>query len=225
MQGKSEEIDWVVCNDLATLIYLLNLGALDLHPWSANIKSSNEPDYIVIDLDPDDSNEDDRSANTKNFKNVIKVALAAKKYFDEQELVSFVKTSGKTGMHLLLPCKGIEYGDTRRIAESICENIHQGVPSISTINTSTHSRGGKVYIDASQNDYGDRLVAPYSVRAYKQPYVSTPLGWDEVHLKLNRHAFTIHTIKERLEQKGDLFNNLFDAKIQKQNTTVLKKFI
>jgi len=225
VQGKSEEIDWVVCNDLATLIYLLNLGALDLHPWSANIKSSNEPDYIVIDLDPDDSNEDDRSANTKNFKNVIKVALAAKKYFDEQELVSFVKTSGKTGMHLLLPCKGIEYGDTRRIAESICENIHQGVPSISTINTSTHSRGGKVYIDASQNDYGDRLVAPYSVRAYKQPYVSTPLGWDEVHLKLNRHAFTIHTIKERLEQKGDLFNNLFDAKIQKQNTTVLKKFI
>ena len=125
VQGKSEDIDWVVCNDLATLMYLHNLGALDLHPWSANIKSSNEPDYIVIDLDPDDSNEDDRSANTKNFKNIIKVVLAAKEYFDEAELVSFVKTSGKTGMHLLLPCKGIEYGDTRRIAESICENIHQ----------------------------------------------------------------------------------------------------
>jgi DNA ligase D-like protein (predicted 3'-phosphoesterase)/DNA ligase D-like protein (predicted polymerase) len=225
VQGKSEEIDWVVCNDLATLIYLLNLGALDLHPWSANIKSSNEPDYIVIDLDPDDTNEEDRSANTKNFKNVIKVALAAKEFFDEQGLVSFIKTSGKTGMHLLLPCKGIEYGDTRMIAENICENIHQRVPSISTINTSTHSRGGKVYIDASQNDYGDRLVAAYSVRAYKQPYVSTPLSWDEVNLKLNRHVFTIHTIKERLNQKGDLFDGLFDAKIQKQNTAVLKKLV
>jgi DNA ligase D-like protein (predicted 3'-phosphoesterase)/DNA ligase D-like protein (predicted polymerase) len=225
VQGKSEDIDWVVCNDMATLIYLLNLGALDLHPWSASIKSSNEPDYIIIDLDPDDSDEDDRSANTRNFKNVIKVTLAAKEFFDEAGLVSFVKTSGKTGMHLLLPCKGIEYGDTRTIAENICQYIHQQVPSISTVNTSTHSRNGKVYIDASQNDYGDRLVAPYSVRAYKQPYVSTPLSWDEVNLKLNRHAFTIHSIKARLDQKGDLFQELFDARIQKQNTAVLKKLL
>ena len=225
VQGKSEDIDWVVCNDMATLIYLLNLGALDLHPWSASIKSSNEPDYIIIDLDPDDSDEDDRSANTRNFKNVIKVTLAAKEFFDEAGLVSFVKTSGKTGMHLLLPCKGIEYGDTRTIAENICQYIHQQVPSISTVNTSTHSRNGKVYIDASQNDYGDRLVAPYSVRAYKQPYVSTPLSWDEVNLKLNRHAFTIHSIKARLDQEGDLFQELFDAKIQKQNTAVLKKLL
>ena len=82
-----------------------------------------------------------------------------------------------------------------------------------------------MYIDASQNDYGDRLVAPYSVRAYKQPYISTPLSWDEVNLKLNRHAFTIHTIKERLNQKGDLFDGLYDTKIQKQNTAVLKKLV
>jgi bifunctional non-homologous end joining protein LigD len=222
VEGKSADIDWVVCNDMPTLMYMLNLGAVDLHPWSASVHTSNQPDYIVIDLDPDDTAEKDRTANTKNFKNVIKVAQAAKEYFDEQGLVSFVKTSGKTGMHLLLPCAGIEYGDTRAIAENICRQIHEGVPRISTINTSTGSRGGKVYIDASQNDYGDRLVAPYCVRAYKQPYVSTPLDWAEVNVELDRHEFKIDTIKERLEKKGDVFNGLFDTELQRANAKILE---
>jgi bifunctional non-homologous end joining protein LigD len=150
------------------------------------------------------------------------VAQAAKGYFDKQGLVSFVKTSGKTGMHLLLPCAGIEYGDTRVIAENICQQIHESVPRISTINTSTGSRGGKVYIDASQNDYGDRLVAPYCVRAYKQPYVSTPLDWIEVNAKLDRHAFKIDTMKERLEEKGDIFKGLFNKELQRANAKILK---
>jgi bifunctional non-homologous end joining protein LigD len=225
VEGKSEDIDWVVCNDLATLIYMLNLGAVDLHPWSARIKSPNEPDYIVIDLDPDDTNEKDRTANTSNFKNVIKVALEAKTYFDEVGLTSFIKTSGKTGLHLLLPCSGIEYGDTRIIAENICKEIHERVPKISTTNTSTQSRAGKVYIDASQNDYGDRLVAPYCVRAYKQPYVSMPLSWHEINNKLDRHSFKMDIVKQRMEESADPFENLFDQKIQKRNSKLLRQLL
>jgi bifunctional non-homologous end joining protein LigD len=153
------------------------------------------------------------------------MALETKTYFDEVGLTSFVKISGKTGMHLLLPCSSIEYSHTRIIAESICDEIHERVAKISTPNTSTHSRAGKVYIDASQNDYGDRLVAPYCVRAYKQPYVSMPLSWDEVNSKLDRHGFKMDIVKQRMEQTADPFENLFDQKIQKHNSKLLMQFL
>ena len=118
--------------------------------------------------------------------------------------------------------KGISYDHTRTIAKSICDEIYERIPKISI---STHAQEGKVYIDPSQNDYGDRLVAPYSVRAYKQPYVSAPLSWDEVNAKLERNDFTIHTMKERIDNNGDLFADLLDAKIQKNNTRILKQFV
>lgn len=223
--GKTGDIDWVLCNDQETLIYLLNLGTVDFHPWASRADSYKEPDYIVIDLDAKTENEKDRGASSKRFKDVIKVALNAKEYFDERELTSFVKTSGKSGMHLLLPCEGISYDHTRIIAENICSEIHERISKLSTLNTSTNARGRKVYIDASQNDYGDRLVAPYCVRAYKQPYVSAPVSWDEVNMQLDRHNFKIDTMKERIETVGDLFENLLDDKVQKTNTKILKQFM
>jgi bifunctional non-homologous end joining protein LigD len=223
--GKGADIDWVVCNDQQTLIYLLNLGALDFHPWASRTRSYEEPDYIVIDLDAKAGNANDKASSTKKFKDVIKVAQAAKEYFDENGLTSFVKTSGKSGMHLLVPCKGISYDHTRIIAENICAQIHERIPKGSTIQSSNHARGGKVYIDPSQNDYGDRLVAPYCVRAYKQPYISAPLSWDEVNNHLDRHDFTMGTMKERLENVGDLWGHLLDEKIQKQNSKLLKQFM
>jgi bifunctional non-homologous end joining protein LigD len=225
VEGKSGEIDWVLCNDLASLLYLLNLGAVDFHPWAARVEHYGEPDYIVIDLDPEDTIQKDKKAGARQFKKVIDVALAAKEYFDEKGLRCFVKTSGKTGMHLLLPCKGIGYGDTRTIAETICNEIAHKIPALATTETSVHLRGGKVYVDPSQNDYGDRLVAPYCVRAYKQPYVSAPLLWEEVNERLDRNAFTIKTMKERLEQVGDVFSGLMDEKTRKENTRILKSFL
>lgn len=221
-EGKTGEIDWVLCNNEETLIYLLNLGAIDFHPWASRVKSYEQPDYIVIDLDAKSKNAKDRASSSKKFKGVIKVAQTARQYFDEQGLTSFVKLSGKTGMHILLPCKGIPYDSTRRIAQTICDDIHQRIPKIST---SVHAIEGKIYIDPSQNDYSDRLVAPYCVRAYKQPYVSAPLTWDEVNTQLDRNDFKMSAIKERLERSGDLFESLLDEKIQKLNTPILKHFL
>jgi bifunctional non-homologous end joining protein LigD len=226
VEGKSEDIDWAVCNDLPTLMYLLTLGAVDFHPWASRIESSDYPDYIIIDLDPyEPENKKDKEYNAKMWQKVIKVAVAAKKIFDEFGLHSFVKTSGRKGMHLLLPCRDIKYGDTRVIAEHICEVIHKAVSKISTVNQSNHGREDKVYIDPSQNDYGDRLAAPYCVRAYQQSYVSTPLKWPEVNSKLDRHKFTMHTILERLEDVGDLFQDLMKVEYQMQNTKVLKRLL
>jgi bifunctional non-homologous end joining protein LigD len=223
VEGKTGDIDWVVCNDQQTLMYLLNLGALDFHPWGSRVQSYKEPDYIIIDLDSKSEDEKDKtSSSATRFKNVIKVSRAAKEFFDENDLTCFVKISGKTGIHLLLPCKGMNYSDTRLIAQNISDEIHQRIPKISS---STHAIEGKIYIDPSQNDYGDRLVAPYCVRAYKQPYVSAPLSWDEVDIHLDRRDFTMENMKERLANVGDLFENLLDEKIQKANTKILKQFI
>jgi bifunctional non-homologous end joining protein LigD len=83
----------------------------------------------------------------------------------------------------------------------------------------------KIYVDPSQNDYADRLVAPYCIRAYKQPYVSAPLDWTEVNEDLERNHFTMHTMEDRLKEKGDLFEGLFDQKIQNANTKILKTFL
>jgi bifunctional non-homologous end joining protein LigD len=224
VQGKSENVDWVVCNDLSTLIYMLNLGAIDLHPWAAQIDTPEYPDYIVIDLDPDDSNVGDRLANTRNFRTVIKVTQAAKTCFDKHGLIAFVKLSGKTGMHFLLPCADIQYGTARTIAENIAIEIQKLLPKLATVSASINNRAGKIYIDASQNDFGDRLAAPYCVRAYKQPFISAPLDWSEVNLNLNRNNFTIYTMKKRLEEKGDLFTGLFDKKLKLKNGKLLKVF-
>ena len=223
--GKSGDIDWVICNNQETLIYLLNLGAIDLHPWASRVRSSDHPDFIIIDLDAKAERNEARGSSSKRFKDVIRVAKTAKQFFDDQGLTSFVKLSGKSGLHLLLPCKGIEYGETRIVAENICNEIQIRIPKISTTNSSVHARGGKVYIDPSQNDYGDRLVAPYCVRAYKQPYVSAPLSWDEINNDLDRNDFKMDGTKGRLEKLGDLFENILDEKIQKTNSKILRQFM
>ncbi|HZG25503.1 MAG TPA: hypothetical protein VEZ17_13020, partial [Chitinophagaceae bacterium] len=138
---------------------------------------------------------------------------------------SFVKTSGKTGMHIYLPCSNIEYGNARSIAENICQAIHRSVPAITTTSTSVNSRGNLLYVDPSQNDYADRLAAPYCVRSYKLPAVSTPLDWKEVKAGLDPASFNIQTISDRLAKKGDLWAGLFDKKLAAQNGKLLTQFL
>lgn len=222
-KDKSEDIDWVICNDVATLLYLVNLGALDLHPWAARKQKPNEPDYIVIDLDPFDRPKEEKNNKTRETdrKNLIKTALACKKVFDKYKLQTFIKTSGKAGLHIFIPCSGIAYGETRTIAENLAEEIHQLVPTISTTASSPDHRHGKVYIDPSQNDYSDRVAVAYCIRAHKQPTVSTPLFWDEVNEKLDVKKFRYDMISERLEEKGDPWQKIWSGQIKKANSHVL----
>jgi bifunctional non-homologous end joining protein LigD len=204
-----------VCNDKATLVYIVNLESVDIHPWTSRISSPTSPDYIVIDLDPSDD----------DFNKVIKTAQAAKKVFDTHKIKSFVKTSGKTGLHLLLPCIDIPFGDSRKIAQHLCDNIHNIVPKITTTNVSVNSRANLLYLDPNQNDYADRMAAAYYVRAYHSPTVSIPLDWKEVNSKLNPGEFTIHNIAARLEKQGDLFKNILNEKVRSANSKILKRFL
>jgi bifunctional non-homologous end joining protein LigD len=215
LKGKAEMIDYAVCNNLASLLWLVNLGNIEFNPWNAKISNPEEPDFIAIDLDPSD----------EDFKKVVKTALAAKTYFDENKLITYIKTSGKTGMHIFIPCKGFSYPQARTIAEHICAEIHKLVPMFTTLEVTVDKRGNKLFIDFSQNDPADTLAAAYSVRSAKEPTVSTPVDWKEVTLKLEPADFTIANVPQRLLEKGDLWKGLHDTKITTKNNKLLKKII
>jgi bifunctional non-homologous end joining protein LigD len=174
-----------------------------------------EPDFISIDLDPSD----------EDFDKAIKTAQAAKKVFDQYKLQSFVKTSGKTGIHLFLPCQGFDFPKARTLAEKICDLVCREVPDIATTEVTIEHRGTKLFVDPSQNDYADTLACAYSVRPYKHPTVSTPLEWKEIKDKLDPGRFTMDTVPERLEKKGDLFGKILDEKIRAANAANLKKLL
>jgi bifunctional non-homologous end joining protein LigD len=211
-KGKRNQIDYAVTNNEAALLYLINLGNIDLNPWSSRITNPQEPDFISIDLDPSD----------EDFEKAIMTAQAAKKVFDRYKLQSFVKTSGKTGIHLFLPCQGFDFPKARKLAEKICGDVAKEVPDIATTEVSIDHRGSKLFVDPSQNDYADTLACAYSVRPYKHPIVSTPLDWKEVKDNLDPKKFTMDTLPERLEKKGDLWADLTDEKIKVANTKNLK---
>ena len=211
-KGKRDIIEYLVCNNAATLLYIINLGAIDLNPWSSRTASSEYPDYITIDLDPSD----------EDFSKAIQTALAAKELFDEHKLQSFVKTSGKTGLHILIPCSEFNFPEARTIGSLICDEIQRRLPSMTTRERSVDKRGNLLYVDDSQNDFADTIASAYSVRPYRIPAVSTPLDWKEIKTSLDPAAFTIHTLKKRLEKIGDLFKPLFDTKFIQSNNRQLQ---
>jgi bifunctional non-homologous end joining protein LigD len=214
-KGKRNTIDYLVCNDEACLLYMINLGCIDINPWTSRIENYLQPDFVIIDLDPSDN----------DFKKVIKTSLAAKKIFDKLKLKTFPKTSGKTGMHLFISCEEFTFSEARNLAEDICKQINLLVPEITTTEITVSKRGDKLYIDPNQNDEGDTVAAAYSVRPAPVPTVSTPLEWKEINEELDPKKYDIHTILERIEKKGDLFKGVMDKKIRKANSRILKKLL
>ena len=141
------------------------------------------------------------------------------------KIKAFPKTSGKTGLHLYIPCKGFGFPEARPIAEQICNQINELVPDITTTAVTISHRGNKLYIDPSQNDEGDTVAAPYSVRpAGNQLYQHLWTG-----KKLMRNwipkILISNTIFNRLDKKGDLFKDVMNKKIQSANSKILSKFL
>ncbi|HKG08803.1 MAG TPA: DNA primase small subunit domain-containing protein, partial [Pedobacter sp.] len=208
-------IDYAVCNNLPALLWLLNLGCIDFNPWNTTVHRPEQPEFIAIDLDPSDD----------DFNKAVKTALAAKKYFDELDLTAFVKTSGKTGIHIFVPCKCFSFPKARTLAKRICKEIHLRVPDFTTIEVSKDKRGKRLFVDFSQNDEADTLAAAYSVRPGKQPNVSAPLEWKELNLKMKPGDFNMETMPVRLMEKGDLWKDWQDCRIKTKNTKILKSLL
>jgi bifunctional non-homologous end joining protein LigD len=214
-EGMREVIDYLVCNNLATLLYAINLPTIDLNPWTSTIQNPEYPNYIVLDLDPSDD----------VFSKTIEPAIAAKELFDREKITAFIKTSGKTGIHIFVPCSAYKFEQARTVAENMSREINSMVPRLTTIEFLKNKRGNKVYIDINQNDFADTVAAPYSVRPYRRPNVSTPLKWKEVNPSLSQNDFTIKNTLDRFEKTGDLFEAVLDKTIALRNNKKLKKFL
>ncbi len=191
-------IHYIVCNEEATLIYLANLGCIEINPWNSTTNNLQNPTYLVIDLDP----------STKNtFSQVIAAALATKRVLDKAGADGYCKTSGATGLHIYIPMGNrYDYETVKNFAHIIATLVQEQLPSFTSLERSLAKRGdSNIYIDYLQNRTGQTLASVYSVRPKDGATVSTALTWDEVKEGLHPSQFTIKNTLERIKEKGDLF--------------------
>ena len=196
--SDEKETRYVVCDDLETLLYLANMGAIPLHLWASRVDTIQSPDWSILDLD----------AKEAPFSSVIAVAKSIHKLCKAIELPCFAKTSGATGLHVLVPLAGLAgrctFEQSRQLAELIARVVVAELPTLVTLTRAVAAREGRVYLDYLQNGYGKLLVAPYSARPRPGATVSTPLAWREVDSHLDPKAYTIKTVPQRLRrQKKD----------------------
>lgn len=211
-ESNDKDINYFICNDKQSLLYLVNLGCIEINPWFSRVQSLENPDYAVIDLDPEEI----------SFDKVVETALCVKEVLDEAGVKSYCKTSGATGLHIYIPLKAkYDYDVAKEFAHLIAKIVHSRIPGFTSLERSPSKRKKKVYLDYLQNRKGQTLAAPYSVRPKPGATVATPLEWNEVKTGLNPKDFTIKTIHERLKKKGDIFKPVLGAGINIQK--ILKK--
>jgi bifunctional non-homologous end joining protein LigD len=198
-------VDYVVCNNAATLIYLANQGALTLHAWLSQASKLYYPDRMIFDLDP----------SVNDFSRVRKAALLIKAMFDELNIPNFAMTTGSRGMHVYIPLKRVhtfdEIGD---FAHAVGKRMIQEAPKEFTLEVRKNKRGSKIFIDTLRNRYSATSVAPYSVRPYEKAPVAAPLHWEEVNdSKLTSQKFTINNVLARLKSEGDPWQGIDDQAV------------
>lgn len=201
--STDKEIDYLLCNDEASLIFMANLGCIEVNPWLSSFKKPNSPDFMVIDLDPD--------SNT--FSEVVKVALEVKAIYDEMGIKSFVKTSGSTGIHIYVYVGAVyDYDFVKNFAQFIAQKAHEKLPDITSLERSPLKRKHKIYIDYLQNRRGQTIAAPYSVRPKPGATVSFPLKWDEVNNDLNMNDYYLKNVPDLVMKRKDPWQDILSEK-------------
>jgi bifunctional non-homologous end joining protein LigD len=204
---KTQNIKYLVCNDEETLIYMANLGCIEINPWFSRIDNLEKPDYFVIDLDPEEI----------EFDKVIETARCVKEVLDEAGARSYCKTSGATGLHIYVPLGAkYDYDAVKEFAHIIAKLTYNKIPGITSLERSPSKRKHKVYLDYLQNRRGQTLAAPYSIRPRPGAPVATPLEWSEVKTGLKPSDFNIKNIFKRLGHRGDIFQKILSDGIDIQ---------
>lgn len=194
--GDGEHKEYLLGNDEAALLWMASLGCIEMNPWFSRSQSPDNPDYCVIDLDPD--------KNT--FDQVIQVAQMVKEVLDQIKIPCYAKTSGSTGMHIYIPLAAkYDYDQSQMFAKIIVNLVHQQVPEFTTLERMVANRKGKMYLDFLQNRPGATIACPYSLRPKPGATVSMPLAWDEVKPGMTMDDFTIFNAVDRIKETGDLF--------------------
>ena len=190
-EDTQRDVSYFVCDNLETLLYVANMGSIPLHIWASRADALELPDWCILDLDP----------KSAPFEHVVDVARALHRLCEELELPHFVKTSGSTGLHVLIPlAQQCTYDQSRTLGELLSRVVVAELPEISTIIRPIKGREGKVYLDYLQNRHGQLIVAPFSVRPLPGAPVSMPLEWREVNKKLDIAQHTIVTAPKRMEK-------------------------
>ncbi|MGE5371983.1 MAG: non-homologous end-joining DNA ligase [Solirubrobacterales bacterium] len=189
-------IQYVICDQRATLVWLANLACIELHPWMSDIADLDRPNSLVFDLDP---------MPGVGFDEVIMVAGVIRELLSYLQIDFAVKTSGATGLHLVVPlAPAARYEEARGFAQLAAEMTAQVLPKTATVVRAVKNRGKRVYVDYLQNIQGKTICSVYSVRPKNGATVSTPIRWEELS-RIKPEDFTIRTVPERLKTTGDLF--------------------
>lgn len=193
-------IDYIVCNNKNTLLYLANLGCIEMNPWNSQTDEPDNPTWLSIDIDPSPKN---------TFTQVVETAKAVKQVCDRAGLRAFCKTSGASGLHVYLPLKNrYNYETVRDFAHLLAQLVNELVPETTTLERSLKKRGNRIYLDYLQNRPGQTLASVYSVRPVDGAQVSAALDWKELTASLDPSKFTIKNMLARLKKKGDLFKGV-----------------
>ena len=193
-ESAEREVNYFVVQNVESLRYLANMAAIPIHAWHSRITDLEHPDWCVLDLDPKDA----------PFAHVVAAAKAIKELLDEIDLPGFLKTSGASGLHILLPlARQLTHNQARTLGELLARVIVGRRGDICTINRVVRQRESKVYIDYLQNGHGQLLVAPLSARAEVAASVSMPVEWSELDGRLNNANYHLKNAVARLERVGD----------------------
>ena len=193
-EHSQREIHYILIDDADGLAFVANLGSIPLHAWASRVVDLEKPDWAIVDLDP-------KGAPREH---VVPLALAIHELCESAKLPNYVKTSGQTGLHVLIPLGGqCTYEQARTLAYLIGLLVERRFPKMATTLRNPSARGGRVYLDWGQNAHGQLLVAPYSVRPVGGAPVSMPLTWDEVVPELDPKQFHIRNALDRVSKTTD----------------------
>ena len=237
--SNGEDGEYILCNNPATLVWLAQLADLELHAWMARVdpepdargrttvfsgseealeeSALNYPDYMVFDLDPyiysgKEGKGEEPEYNQRGWEKTVETALNLKALLDQQRLSSFIKTSGKTGLHVYLPVlRRHDYDEIRAATQTVGRFLVQQNPKDVTLEWDTTKRKGKVFFDANQNTRGKTLAAQYSPRPTPWAGVSTPIAWSEL-AKLDPTSLNLLTLPSRIARQGDLWQDILNHK-------------
>lgn len=191
-----EQNEYILCNDLATLVWLANYTAIEMHPTLSRVDDPEHPDFVMIDVDPQTG---------ATWPQVKRVAQAVKAILDARKLVGFPKTTGSRGIHVLVPiARRYTFKEVREFVEGIAETVHRELPNLTTREWQKSKRGPKVMIDYLQNASGKTTAGPYSARPLPGGPISTPFRWEELEELRSSDQFAFANIRARLAAVGDL---------------------
>jgi bifunctional non-homologous end joining protein LigD len=204
VRHQEKYVDYILVQNIESLLYVINLGCIEVNPFHSQVSNLENPDYMIFDLDPEDI----------DFKHVINTTLVIHNILNSLEIANYCKTSGKRGLHIFVPLGGqINFEQSQELAKVIAFMAQCRLPDIISLERSPKNRQKRVYIDFLRNSRHQTVASAYSLRPIANAQVSAPLYWEEVNEELDPRIFNIETMPQRIYDHGDLFRHILDKNI------------